>query len=492
MKKFTVLCAVVLMVLVLLAPVGCQQSTPDVVEVIAIFSAESGAPPPTSGWAMPGAQANPHPNRVQRVFSPGDKMFLGLSISSKVKANVTFSRFTYFNQDTGEEIEMGSPGDLMKVWEPGQVDLLAFDNPWQVPDESGNYQVRIYFDDTMIASAMFEVPHEIAPTPPPITSPPPPRTDWEKGSPPPEGIEGWEQPRPLTEDEKAEVVEIALSSQRASEWLQGRADYRVGSVSWYAIIWSNGEAGTWWSLEYARVANDGIPDFVSPYASWYPGVTIAVGEGTITQMQIAVDLDAGKVVMVDGPYPSLSSPDRFKNMLPPHPLAISKEQAIETAARGLPASIVGRADIKTEMHGWYWEITFDNLNAKADELMPFPLKPPPPAGGFGCSKLPESYQGVFQSVIITVDAQTGQSRSMSARRAPKPGPYISREQAIQSARERVLGFPMDVSWLGRAKVESYLQGDTWVVLFWEESSEDNRIKARVNAVTGEFTGGGRG
>ena len=44
MKKFTVLCAVVLMVLVLLAPVGCQQSTPDVVEVIAIFPAESGSP----------------------------------------------------------------------------------------------------------------------------------------------------------------------------------------------------------------------------------------------------------------------------------------------------------------------------------------------------------------------------------------------------------------------------------------------------------------
>lgn len=220
------------------------------------------------------------------------------------------------------------------------------------------------------------------PIPSPITSPPPPRTDWEEGSPPPAGIAGWEQPRPLTEYEKARVVEIALSSQRTSEWLQGRTDYRVGPVDWYAIIWnSNGEAGTWWSLEYDRVANEGIPDFVNPYAQWYPGVTIAVGEGTIYQMQIAVDLDAGKAAMVEGPYPSLSSPDRFKNIPEPSPApTISKEQAIETAAKMLPASIVARADIKTEVHGWYWEIVFDNLNAKADELMPFPLKPPPPAG----------------------------------------------------------------------------------------------------------------
>lgn len=156
------------------------------------------------------------------------------------------------------------------------------------------------------------------PTPPPITSPPPPRTDWEEGSPPPAGIEGLKQPGPLTDAEKAEVVEIALRSQRVSEWLQGRTDYRTGPIDWYAIIWnSNGEAGTWWSLGYDRIANEGIPDFVSPYALWYPGVTIAVGEGTIYQTQIAIDLDTGKTAMVTGPYPSLSSPDRFKNIPPP-------------------------------------------------------------------------------------------------------------------------------------------------------------------------------
>lgn len=142
MKKFTVLCAVVLMVLVLLAPAGCQQSSPDVIEVITVFPAEPGASPPSGTWGSPGGLIDPQPDRVQRVFSAGDKMYLGLRISNKIKANVTFSRFAYFNQDTGEEVGVGSPSDLMRAWKPGQVDLLAFTNPWQVPDEDGEYELR--------------------------------------------------------------------------------------------------------------------------------------------------------------------------------------------------------------------------------------------------------------------------------------------------------------------------------------------------------------
>jgi len=53
---------------------------------------------------------------------------------------------------------------------------------------------------------------------------------------------------------------------------------------------------------------------------------------------------------------------------------------------------------------------------------------------------------------------------------------VNQEKAIDSAREGVLGFPMDASWIGRVKVEAYLQGDTWIVLFWEEGSQDNRIE----------------
>jgi hypothetical protein len=147
-------------------------------------------------------------------------------------------------------------------------------------------------------------------TPEPISSPPGSYPTWTQGPPPPSGIGGWQQPRALTEDEKARVVQIALNSPKTSDWLQGRTDYRVAPVDWYAIVWEDGKPETWWASGY-EIVDEGIPAYISPYALWYPGVTIAVGQGTIMQMQIAVDLDAGKAVMEDGPYPSLNSPDRF-------------------------------------------------------------------------------------------------------------------------------------------------------------------------------------
>lgn len=324
-----------------------------------------------------------------------------------------------------------------------------------------------------------------APTPSPTPVGAPPSKIWEKGSPPPAGIGGWQQPRPLTDAEKARVVEIAVNSPEASAWLKGRTDHRVAPVDWYAIIWRDGKVAAWYVSEY-KVVSEGIPSSISPYAYWYPGVTIALGQGTIYQMQIAVDLDAGKTAMVDGPYPSLSSPDRFRNLTPP---PISREQAVDTASKTLRPSIVSRAEIKAEIHGWYWEVIFDNLNAQADELMPFPLKgPPPPPPG---QPTPEPYPGIWQSVVITIDAQTGRTSSAGARRAPRPGPYVSQAQAVGSAREFVLRVA-EWSWTAKANVEAYLQGDIWTVLFWEEGQTENRIKASVDAVTGAATGARRG
>jgi hypothetical protein len=80
---------------------------------------------------------------------------------------------------------------------------------------------------------------------------------------------------------------------------------------WYALVWNDiGETRVWSAYEY-EIVDKGIPDF-SSRVYWYPGVTLAIGEGTIYQMQIAVDLDNGKAAMIDGPYPSLDSPDRFR------------------------------------------------------------------------------------------------------------------------------------------------------------------------------------
>jgi len=190
-----------------------------------------------------------------------------------------------------------------------------------------------------------------------------------------------------------------------------------------------------------------------------------------------------------------SSPGEETKVEPVPESQISREQAIELATDMLPesvAAVAARGDVRAELHGWYWEVTFDNINAEAEELIPFPLRRSPPGG---------SASEAYQSAVITIDAETGHLRSAGAYKEPKPGPYVSRERAIESARESVLGFLMDPSWLERAKAEAYLRGDIWIVLFWEEgaSIEDrssglsvNRFQVSVDAVTGKVVRTRRG
>lgn len=122
---------------------------------------------------------------------------------------------------------------------------------------------------------------------------------------------GMNSPQELTEEEKVRVVEIALNTPQVSEWLEAEGEYEITSLGWYAI-----DDGTWWCFDYDGVETDPNRQLVPESARWYPGVTIRVGEVTITQMQIAVDLEIGKAVLVEGPYPSLSSPDRFPKPAP--------------------------------------------------------------------------------------------------------------------------------------------------------------------------------
>jgi hypothetical protein len=83
-------------------------------------------------------------------------MLVVLSINGKLKSNVTFSRYTFLNKETGQEVDVGSPEDLM-VWEPGQIALINFGDPWAVPDQPGLYELRVYVENRNVASAVFRV-----------------------------------------------------------------------------------------------------------------------------------------------------------------------------------------------------------------------------------------------------------------------------------------------------------------------------------------------
>ena len=83
-------------------------------------------------------------------------MFIAVSVRKNLKSSVTFSRFTFLNQRTKEETDIGSNEDN-KTFQPGQIDLIAVENPWPVPSQPGSHELRIYSEDRVLASAAFRV-----------------------------------------------------------------------------------------------------------------------------------------------------------------------------------------------------------------------------------------------------------------------------------------------------------------------------------------------
>lgn len=135
-----------------------QNNTPqyaqDVVRVIKVFKVKQPFPP--SGEWVRVDSPNPNPTSVQEVFSQNDSMYVGVRINPEYTSNVMFSKFTFFNQATGQEKEIGFP---LESWpfKPGQIVHLGLTKPWGVPKEIGTYEIRIYQGEKVAASAVFQV-----------------------------------------------------------------------------------------------------------------------------------------------------------------------------------------------------------------------------------------------------------------------------------------------------------------------------------------------
>jgi len=448
MKKLIIFCATVLTILAMLAPVGCRESTPDVVEVITIFPAGSGSPPPTGVWAWDG-KIDPHPDRIQEVFNLGDRMYLGLRISEQLETDITFSKYTFFNRDTAKEIEVSSLGDL-GPFEPGRATLVGFENPWMVPADPGNYELRIYLDNKVIASAKLEVSSGVSRQPVVMVK---------------SQLVGGRRGQSsgfifrsdgsiitfLTDVAEVEQLEVVFSNGYPLEASVSRTDNKTGLTSvkvetnnylvpftlagnnevaelktgthLFAAGYSDGEyreievevLDTKYDLPLPEGKELRVMKLNMGGEPGMAGGPVVNAAGHVVGVVLAFDPKTGESFMV----PVNRIPSVLFLALPSPPSTsdtqqVSREQAIETAAKMLPASIVARADIKTEVQGRYWEVIFDNLNAEADELMPFPLKGPPPGGSAS-----EAYPGIYQSVVITVDAETGEPKSAVARETPE-------------------------------------------------------------------------
>jgi len=136
----------------------------------------------------------------------------------------------------------------------------------------------------------------------------------------------------------------------------------------------------------------------------------------------------------------------------PSSSSISQEEAIEVALKALQPSMRPRADVKAELHGDVWVVTLDNLNATCQELLiPKCGGPQPPPG------TPEAKPEVYRCLIVDVDAETGETKAYMLCN-PKPGPYISEEEAILSVNKR---FPVEAA--ACADIYAYMKADEWVV-----------------------------
>ena len=83
-------------------------------------------------------------------------MIVEIIISQEEKKSVTFSKFTFFNKDTKNEVSIKTSDDF-GPFASGTYILSYVDNPWTAPQEQGTYELRIYIGNDIVASAVFEV-----------------------------------------------------------------------------------------------------------------------------------------------------------------------------------------------------------------------------------------------------------------------------------------------------------------------------------------------
>ena len=106
------------------------------------------------------AQTGPY-NTTIYTFSEGYQILIHIKLKSELETAVTFTKFTFYNKETGTE-EIVDLVDDYTSW--GLVDDLGpldpgADNLWgaQVPYEGGEYELRLYLEEEVVASAILEV-----------------------------------------------------------------------------------------------------------------------------------------------------------------------------------------------------------------------------------------------------------------------------------------------------------------------------------------------
>ena len=131
--------------------------------------------------------------------------------------------------------------------------------------------------------------------------------------------------KPLTDDEKDRLVEIALNTPEALRYLENESKYEI-EVTWVALGWKNSKAGEWHPLDYEEIADGNLPSdrlILAESVTIHPQVYIRVGEPVRMSISVAFDRETEKVVHVEllpgrptaGPTPATEShPEGMKSL----------------------------------------------------------------------------------------------------------------------------------------------------------------------------------
>jgi hypothetical protein len=129
----------------LLLLIGCAPTNP--VRYFLLIRSSDGAPP---SFFIPPMATIPFPS-ITRTFSPLDKVYLMLQTDEKLEVDVNSFKYTFFDKATGNEEEVNFPLDAGPFWPDG---IPGF---FYVYTESGNYEIRVYNKDKIVAAQSFEV-----------------------------------------------------------------------------------------------------------------------------------------------------------------------------------------------------------------------------------------------------------------------------------------------------------------------------------------------
>lgn len=107
--------------------------------------------------------------------------------------------------------------------------------------------------------------------------------------------------KPLTDDEKNEMVEMALAHPEVSKWLD-EADVYSTEVGWVVIAWEDSRAVGWYRMDYEDI-KDGEPPsdiaYVTDDVTINLQLYIRVGEPTRLFISVIFNQDKKEVLAVE-------------------------------------------------------------------------------------------------------------------------------------------------------------------------------------------------